>query len=109
MQKILSYNPNSDIEKIKKAYNYADQAHDGQLRNSGEEYIIHPIAVATILAELNMDDDTIIAGLLHDVLEDTDVTYEQMTEEFGEDVTKLVDGVTKLKKIKYKSKQENQA
>jgi guanosine-3',5'-bis(diphosphate) 3'-pyrophosphohydrolase len=107
--RIEEYNPHSDMKQIIKAYNFAESAHEGQLRNSGERYFIHPFNVAMILAELNMDAATIIAGLLHDVLEDTDVTYETLSIEFSEEVANLVEGVTKLKKLQYKTKQENQA
>ncbi len=109
LSKIKEYNPNCNVKKITKAYYFAKNAHEGQFRNSGEPYFVHPVAVATILAQLYMDDATIIAGLMHDVLEDTDVTFEQMAQEFDEEIAKLVDGVTKLKKIKYQSKQESQA
>lgn len=108
IESIKSYNPNTDEALIRKAFEFAKDAHKGQLRNSGEEYFIHPAHVALILSTLHMDDATIIAGLMHDVLEDTEYTYEQMSEEFSEEIAVLVDGVTKLKKIKYKSKQENQ-
>src|SRR5699024_1277498 len=84
-------------------------AHEGQLRNSGEKFFIHPCHVAMILADLNMDTETIIAGLLHDVIEDTEVTYDEVVEEFSKEIADLVEGVTKLKKLKYKTKQENQA
>ena len=109
LTKIKSYNPNADVEKITKAYNFTKECHEGQFRNSGEPYFIHPVAVANILADLYMDDATIIAGLMHDILEDTEVTFEQMAEMFDEEIANLVDGVTKLKKIKYQSKQESQA
>jgi len=105
---IKKYNINVDQELIEKAYKLALDKHQGQLRNSGEEYIIHPVAVAKILAELNMDDETICAGLMHDVLEDTDYTRDEMIKEFGEEITDLVDGVTKLSKMKNQSKEENQ-
>lgn len=107
--KIEQYNPQANMKQIVKAYNFAETAHDGQYRNSGERFFIHPYNVAMILADLNMDTDTIVAGLLHDVIEDTEVTHEKLEEEFGEDVANLVEGVTKLKKLKYKTKQENQA
>ena len=107
--KIEQYNPQANMKQIVKAYNFAEIAHDGQYRNSGERFFIHPYNVAMILADLNMDTDTIIAGLLHDVIEDTKETHERIEEEFGEDVANLVEGVTKLKKLKYKTKQENQA
>ncbi|MCI5997228.1 MAG: bifunctional (p)ppGpp synthetase/guanosine-3',5'-bis(diphosphate) 3'-pyrophosphohydrolase [Peptoniphilaceae bacterium] len=107
--KIKNYNPNLNSEKITKAYNFTKDCHEGQFRNSGEPYFIHPVAVANILADLYMDDSTIIAGLMHDILEDTDVTFEYMKNEFDEEIAKLVEGVTKLKKIKYQTKQESQA
>lgn len=109
LQKIESYNPDVDKELITRAFDLAEKMHEGQFRSSGEPYFIHPVAVANILADLNMDDETIVAGLLHDVLEDTEVTDEELTEIFGEEITLLVEGVTKLNKIYYKSKQENQA
>ncbi len=109
ISKVCEYLPDADLEMITKAYHFCKKCHEGQYRNSGEEYYIHPVNVAMILTDLNMDDTTIIAALLHDVLEDTDITYETLVAEFGEEVANLVDGVTKLKKLKYKSKQENQA
>lgn len=109
LSRIEEYNPYINLETIIKAYNFAEASHRGQLRNSGEAYFVHPFNVAMILAELNMDGTTIAAGLLHDVLEDTNVTYETLIKEFGEEVANLVDGVTKLKRLKYKTKQENQA
>lgn len=106
---ILKNNPHADIELIKKAYDFAEFHHRGQKRNSGEDYFIHPIAVATTLSNMALDDQTICAGLMHDVLEDTDVTKEEMEKEFGKEITFLVDGVTKLKQIKFESKEEKQA
>lgn len=94
---------------IEKAYKLAEDAHQGQKRNSGEDFIIHPLKVAYNLAELSMDVPTIIAGILHDIIEDTDVSYEQLAGEFGEEVADLVDGVTKLTKIQYKTKEERKA
>lgn len=99
-----------DVEAVKKAYKVAYRAHDGQKRKSGEPYIIHPICVAIILAELELDKETIMAGLLHDVVEDTEATHEDLVREFGEEVACLVDGVTKLGQLSYsKDKIEVQA
>lgn len=98
-----------NIERIMKAYDFGAKAHDGQFRKSGEPYFIHPAEVSLILAELDMDDDTLIAGLLHDVIEDTEYTYQQISEVFGESVAYLVDGVTKLGKIHYETKEEREA
>ncbi len=109
LSKIEQYNSQADLSLIIKAYNYAQSSHEGQLRNSGEKFFIHPFNVAVILADLNMDTTTIIAGLLHDVIEDTDITYENIAEEFSTEIADLVEGVTKLKKLQYKTKQENQA
>ncbi|WP_108831396.1 RelA/SpoT family protein [Aedoeadaptatus coli] len=109
IEKILSYNPEADVDKVREAYDYAEKHHEGQKRNSGEDYIVHPFNVALILAEMNMDVPTIIAGLLHDTIEDTEVTYEDVKERFGEEVAILVEGVTKLKMLSYQTKQEKQA
>lgn len=109
LEEILQYNQSYDIELIGKAYDKARKLHDGQLRKSGEPYIIHPIAVSKILAQLGMDEETIVGGLLHDVVEDTEYTREQLVEDFSEEVALLVDGVTKLGTIKFDSKEEAQA
>lgn len=95
-------------ELIKKAYDYSEKWHEGQYRHSGEPYFTHPCEVALILCDLGMDDQTICAALLHDVIEDTDVTYEELKADFGEEIAILVDGVTKLGKIPYSSKEEQQ-
>ena len=102
INKVKSYNENADIDLIMRAYKMAEEHHKGQKRNSGEDYIIHPLNVSLILADMNMDTATIVAGLLHDVVEDTDVTLEDVKNEFGEEIADLVDGVTKLKKLNYK-------
>lgn len=98
---IRGYHPSTDISLIEKAYDIAYKAHEGQLRKSGEPYIIHPLCVCIILAELELDKETIVAGMLHDVVEDTVMTSEEITQEFGEEVALLVDGVTKLTQIDY--------
>ena len=109
IEKIKAYAPNADIDKVVRAYNLAKEAHKGQFRKSGEPYIIHPVAVANILADMELDIDTICGGLLHDVVEDTEYEESDIEEMFGKDVAALVDGVTKLGKIKYMTKEESQA
>ena len=100
IERVRRYHPSDDISLIEKGYEVARKAHEGQKRKSGEPYIIHPLYVALILADLELDKETITAGLLHDVVEDTIMTREQIIEEFGSDVALLVDGVTKLEKLK---------
>ncbi len=99
IKRVHKYHPSDDISMIAKAYNIAKEAHKDQFRKSGEPYIIHPLNVAIILADLELDKETIVAGLLHDVVEDTIMTEEDLKQEFGEDVALLVDGVTKLEKL----------
>lgn len=101
IEKIKGYHPSADLSMIEKAYHLARSAHNGQLRKSGEPYIIHPLYVCIILAGLELDKETIVAGLLHDVVEDTIYTYEQIKEEFSEEIALLVDGVTKLTQLNY--------
>jgi GTP pyrophosphokinase len=108
--KLVSYYMSKEhVAFVQKALDYATKAHEGQFRKSGEPYIIHPIQVAGILAELHMDPHTVATGFLHDVVEDTDVTLDDLKAEFGPDVAMLVDGVTKLGKIMYKSHEEQLA
>lgn len=109
LNSLLELNPKYDIELIGKAYKIADEMHKGQLRKSGEPYMIHPAAVAKILAELGMDADTIVAGLLHDAVEDTAYTKNQLEKDFGTEIMNLVDGVTKLGSIVFENKEERQA
>ena len=101
IKSIKKYHPSADTSMVEKAYKIASEAHKDQKRKSGEPYIIHPLCVAIILADLEMDKETITAGLLHDVVEDTVMTSEEIREEFGEDVEQLVDGVTKLGQLNY--------
>lgn len=98
IDKMKTNNPNSNTDLIRKAYNYAYENHKGQKRISGEPYIIHPLEVAYILAELELDDSTICAALLHDVVEDTPITHEDIVREFGDEIAEMVEGVTKLRK-----------
>ncbi len=106
--RVKEYNPKMDFDKLTRAYELAKRAHEGQLRNTGEPYIIHPIAVAQILADLELDCDSLVGALLHDVVEDTDYTIADVTREFGDSVGIIVDGVTKLSKIQYTTKEEQQ-
>lgn len=108
-EKVAKYAKPEDLELIRRAYRYAEEAHRGQLRRSGEPYITHPVAVAMILADLRLDATTLAAALLHDVVEDTKATDEEIVRQFGADVAGLVDGVTKLKRIKFDSTEEQQA
>ncbi len=101
IRSVNKYHPSADVTLIKKAYHIAEEAHTGQARKSGEPYIIHPLCVAMILAELELDKETIVAGLLHDVVEDTIMTKEEIAQEFGSEVELLVDGVTKLGQLSY--------
>jgi guanosine-3',5'-bis(diphosphate) 3'-pyrophosphohydrolase len=106
---IRSYYPDADLSLVEKAYRFAEKAHEKQKRSSGEPYIVHPTEVAITLAEMNLDLATIITGLLHDTVEDTHATMEEIEKEFGKDVSELVDGVTKLSKITFRTSEEKQA
>lgn len=108
-EKAKTYMSEDDVNRLRSAYQFAQQAHEGQVRKSGEAYINHPVAVADILVDLGLDATTIVAALLHDVVEDTSVSLEEIEEAFGESTARLVDGVTKLGRIKYKSKAQQQA
>ncbi|HZU71509.1 MAG TPA: HD domain-containing protein, partial [Acidimicrobiales bacterium] len=101
--------PKSDLSLIQKAHRLAEQAHDGQTRRSGEPYIVHPLAVAAIVAELGLDDLTVAAALMHDAVEDTGLSLETLALECGADVASIVDGVTKLDRLSFDSKEAQQA
>ena len=102
LNRIKSYNPEANLEVIRRAYDYALKAHQGQKRASGEDYIVHPLAVANLLADLKLSSTTIAAGLLHDVADDTEYKLPAIKKEFGTEISFLVDGVSKLGKIKYR-------
>ena len=108
-KRVEAYYPDADFTLLRKAYNFAEKSHEGQKRSSGEDYIIHPINVAGTLIKLRLDMDSIIAGLLHDVVEDCDVTPEEIEKEFSTSIAQIVVGLTKISKIKFKTKEESQA
>ena len=101
--RIQKYHPSTDVSMIKKAYALAREAHGNQFRKSGEPYIVHPLWVSIILASLEMDKETITAAMLHDVVEDTEISEEEISKDFGKEVALLVDGVTKLGQLSYSS------
>ena len=105
---VQRYAPNADMDLIERAYRYADEKHKNQLRKSGEPYIIHPLAVAEIVAEIGLDSDAIAAALLHDCLEDTDASFEELSRMFGQTIAELVEGVTKLTRVQYSTMEEQQ-
>jgi RelA/SpoT family (p)ppGpp synthetase len=109
IDKLEAYLPHEDVERVQAAYDFAFQAHEGQRRRSGEPYITHPVAVADLLADLRLDAQTMIAAILHDVMEDTPTLKEEITTRFGTEVAELVDGVSKLDQIQFKSRREAQA
>ena len=109
LDKVSAYNPTADHNLIRKAYVYCAKVHQGQTRLSGEPYIIHPMEVAGLLADLKLDVPSIVTGFLHDTIEDTLATSEDIAKMFGIEVAALVDGVTKISKINFKTKEESQA
>jgi len=109
LRKIRSYRPNDDLTLVKKAYDFSLRHHQGQTRASGEPYLVHPLEVAKVLAEMRLDTTAIASGLLHDAVEDTSVTIDEIREEFGEQVAHIVEGVTKISKIDFASREEAQA
>ena len=109
LAEVASYNPNVDRERLSRAFRFAASAHEGQQRRSGEDFIHHPYGVSLILASLKLDGETIAAALLHDVVEDTDTTLDEVRDEFGDEIAKLVDGVTKLTRVQFQSREEAEA
>jgi guanosine-3',5'-bis(diphosphate) 3'-pyrophosphohydrolase len=99
LRKVRAYNPKADVRQVQRAYEFAADSHQGQLRKSGEAFIHHPLGVAHILADLGMDTTTLEAALLHDVVEDTDLSVGDVRTEFGDEVAAIVDGLTKLERI----------
>ena len=108
MLAVQRYAPNADMDLVERAYRYADEKHKNQLRKSGEPYIIHPLAVAEIVAEMGLDTDAIAAALLHDCLEDTDASFEELSRMFSQTIAELVEGVTKLTRVQYSTMEEQQ-
>ncbi|MEP6864774.1 MAG: HD domain-containing protein, partial [Deltaproteobacteria bacterium] len=106
VSEVAGYDPNADLALVRRAYEFAAQAHEGQTRKSGDPYVTHPISVARIIAELKLDVSSICAGLLHDCVEDTSATVEQLSATFGKEIAYLVDGVTKLGKLPYSTREE---
>jgi GTP diphosphokinase / guanosine-3',5'-bis(diphosphate) 3'-diphosphatase len=109
VRKVRTYNPKADIRDLERAYHVAERAHEGQRRLSGEDFIEHPVAVAGILADLRLDTTTLAAALLHDTVEDTDVTLELIEREFGDEVVRIVDGLTKLERLAFRTRELAQA
>ena len=109
LDRVRQYNPEADFDLLRKAYVISAREHRDQVRRSGEPYLVHPLEVAWMLADLHLDTSSIVAGLLHDVVEDTLTTSDKVAEAFGEDVAHIVEGVTKISKLKYATQQEAQA
>ena len=108
LERLVGHYSPEEIEIIKQAYEFSEKAHEGQIRRSGEPYIAHPLSVAAILSDLKLDYTTVATGLLHDTVEDTDVTLEDISERFGESVANLVDGVTKITQMRFRNTHEKQ-
>ena len=109
LEKVAAYSPNADLEVVRKAYVFSGVVHQGQIRQSGEPYLTHPLEVANILADLKMDVQSVATGLLHDTVEDTHTTIEKIAELFGEEIAALVDGLTKLSKMTFEKKADHEA
>src|SRR2546430_10257978 len=109
LSKVQAYHPAADLSLIQRVYEFAAKAHDGQLRRSGDPYVVHPLGVAATIADLKLDVPSVCAGLLHDCVEDTSATTDDISKQFGGEIAFLVDGVTKLGKIPRNNKEERQA
>ena len=109
LRNIKSYHPGADTALVTRAYEFAARAHEGQTRQSGDPYVTHPLSVANIITQLKLDVPSVCAGLLHDAVEDTSTTVEELTERFGQEIAFLVDGVTKLGKLPWSTREERQA
>ena len=109
IQKVLEYNPQADAGLLRRAYAFAARAHEGQVRKSGEPFLKHPLEVANIIVQMKMDTSSVAVGLLHDTIEDSLVTFEDITAEFGDDIAGIVDGLTKISKVEFMSREEKQA
>ena len=109
VERVQGYHPTADVETIRRAYDFSAKVHKGQRRLSGEPYLIHPMAVAGIIGDLKLDVPSIVAGLLHDTVEDTLTSLDQIQESFGNEVAALVDGVTKISQVNFTSREEKQA
>jgi guanosine-3',5'-bis(diphosphate) 3'-pyrophosphohydrolase len=109
LKKVRSYNAKADVKELQRAYAFAETHHEGQKRMSGEDFIQHPLAVAIVLAELRLDTTTLTAALLHDTVEDTDVSLKELEEGFGPEVARIVDGLTKLDTIEFRTREQEQA
>src|SRR6185295_2620408 len=109
LHKVEHYHPAADLDLIKRTYAFAKKAHDGQLRRSGDPYVVHPLGVASTIADLKLDVPSICAGLLHDCVEDTSATTDDISQQFGGEIAFLVDGVTKIGKIAWNTREERQA
>jgi GTP pyrophosphokinase len=109
LRKVRAYNPKADVRQVQRAFDFAEESHRGQVRKSGEPFIRHPLGVAHILADLGMDTTTLVSALLHDVVEDTDLSLEKIESEFGGEVGAIVDGLTKLDRIEYRTREQEQA
>src|SRR6187397_2627256 len=109
LRNIKSYHPGADTALVTRAYEFAARAHEGQTRQSGDPYVTHPLSVANIITQLKLDVPSVCAGLLHDSVEDTSTTIEELTDKFGQEIAFLVDGVTKLGKLPWSTREERQA